>query len=80
MSKSLGNVILAKDFLKEHDREILKLIILSSKISAPINVTNELIENMYVILNKYKKLILNSLLILKILTNQKLIKMKNLLR
>lgn len=57
MSKSLGNVILAKDFLKEHDHEILKLIILSSKISAPINVTKELIENMYVILNKYKKLI-----------------------
>ncbi|UUD35375.1 class I tRNA ligase family protein [Mycoplasmopsis caviae] len=57
MSKSLGNVILAKDFIKQYDPFILKLIILNSKISAPINVTSEFIENMQTIEKKYKKVI-----------------------
>lgn len=57
MSKSLGNIILAKDFIEKHGPSVLKLIILSSKISTPINITNELISNMKTIEMKYQKLI-----------------------
>ena len=57
MSKSLGNIILAKDFIEKHGPNVLKLIILSSKISTPINITNELISNMKTIEMKYQKLI-----------------------
>lgn len=57
MSKSLGNIILAKDFIEKHGPSVLKLIILSSKISTPINITNELISNMKTIEMKYRKLI-----------------------
>lgn len=52
MSKSLGNVILAKDF----DEDIFKIILINSSVTAPIYITNELIENAKVIINKYKKL------------------------
>ncbi len=57
MSKSLGNIILAKEFIEKHGPSVLKLIILSSKISTPINITNELISNMKTIEMKYQKLI-----------------------
>ncbi|WP_029512755.1 class I tRNA ligase family protein [Mycoplasmopsis iners] len=57
MSKSLGNIILASDFIEKYGSTVLKLIILSSKITAPINVTDELISNMQSIEHKYKKLI-----------------------
>ncbi|UUM19325.1 class I tRNA ligase family protein [Mycoplasma sp. 1018B] len=57
MSKSLGNVILAKDFLNKYGPAILKLLFFNSKITAPINITDELISNMQQIENKYKKFI-----------------------
>ncbi|VEU78105.1 class I tRNA ligase family protein [Mycoplasmopsis columbinasalis] len=57
MSKSLGNIVLANDFLAKHDAEILKLIFLSSKLTAQINVTDELIDNMYKIKEKYVRVI-----------------------
>ncbi|OAB48765.1 class I tRNA ligase family protein [Mycoplasmopsis gallinarum] len=57
MSKSLGNIILANDFIEKYGPEILKLIILNSKISAPINITDSLIDNMQAILSKYKKFV-----------------------
>ncbi|MBZ4195381.1 class I tRNA ligase family protein [Mycoplasma tauri] len=57
MSKSLGNVILVKDFVKKHSPLLLKLIFLNSKITANINITPELINNMKSIEIKYRKII-----------------------
>ncbi|VEU76618.1 Cysteine--tRNA ligase [Mycoplasmopsis columbina] len=57
MSKSLGNIILADDFINKYGKDILKLIILSAKITAPINITEELIQNMQNIKNKLVKFI-----------------------
>lgn len=55
MSKSLGNVILPQEFFKIHGSEIYKLMILTAKFSAPINLTEELINNLKAIEAKYKK-------------------------
>ncbi|KKB26678.1 Cysteinyl-tRNA synthetase [Mycoplasmopsis meleagridis] len=57
MSKSLGNIILASSFIEKYGTEIIKLIILNSKVTAPINITKELIENMQIIQDKYKKFV-----------------------
>lgn len=66
MSKSLGNVILAKDFLaNDKNVDLYKLIILSSKFSAPLNLTDELFANVEQVLKKYKKTYFKSLLILR---------------
>lgn len=55
MSKSLGNIIYPQDFFNKHGVEIYKLLILTAKLSAPINMSDELIENLKNIEQKYKK-------------------------
>ncbi|WP_406617781.1 class I tRNA ligase family protein [Mycoplasmopsis lipophila] len=56
MSKSLGNVILAKNFLSnEHYADYYKLFILNSKFSSPINFNDEFMNNITKIYKKYKK-------------------------
>ncbi len=65
MSKSLGNIIAAKDFLNKFGPSILKLIFTNAKLTANINITDELIDNMIKLEIKYQKLIF------KFLTNFK---------
>ncbi len=45
MSKSLGNFITIRDFLKEYDASVLRWIVLSYHYRSPIDYTNELAEN-----------------------------------
>ncbi|MEE3928066.1 class I tRNA ligase family protein [Mycoplasmopsis ciconiae] len=56
MSKSLGNVLLAKDFLVQHSQNIFRIFLLLSAFNAPINISQENINNAYKYLNKIKKL------------------------
>ncbi len=44
MSKSEGNVIDAQDFIKEHGPDVLRMIFLSSSLTSPINITEEVIQ------------------------------------
>ena len=44
MSKSLGNVIWAKDLIKELGCNVYKWFMLSSHYRNPLNMTNEIIE------------------------------------
>ena len=55
MSKSLGNVILAKDFFKKYSPDVLRYIFLTTSISAPINLNNTLINQSLEQINKLKK-------------------------
>ena len=45
MSKSLGNVVLAKDALKEYGPNVLRLLILSTHYRAPVQFTEETISS-----------------------------------
>lgn len=44
MSKSLGNFITIKDFLKKHPQEVLRLMVLSNHYRSPFNYTEQLAE------------------------------------
>jgi len=44
MSKSIGNVILAKDFFKKEGADVLRFIFLTTSYSAPINLNSVLID------------------------------------
>ncbi|ATZ16860.1 cysteinyl-tRNA synthetase [Williamsoniiplasma luminosum] len=44
MSKSIGNVFLVKDFIKEYNANILRWIFLSTNYKQPLNLTDDLIE------------------------------------
>ena len=54
MSKSLGNFILAKDFIKEHTANVIKLVFLSTNYRLPINLTDKTFEEAENIDNKIK--------------------------
>ena len=54
MSKSLGNFILAKDFIKEHTANVIKLVFLSTNYRLPINLTDKTLEEAENIDNKIK--------------------------
>src|SRR5208337_2776451 len=45
MSKSLGNILLIKDFLKEYHPEVLRLFFLSAHYRNPVDYTDKAIEN-----------------------------------
>jgi len=45
MSKSLGNVVLAKDALQEYGANVLRLLILSTHYRAPVQFTSETVES-----------------------------------
>lgn len=57
MSKSLGNVILAKDFYKKYGANVLKLIFLQNTYSKPINITDQLINQQVKFENNLKSLL-----------------------
>ncbi|MDD3207131.1 MAG: cysteine--tRNA ligase [Bacilli bacterium] len=44
MSKSLGNVILAKDAIKKYGGSVIRLLLLATYYRAPLSLTNEVIE------------------------------------
>lgn len=54
MSKSLNNFILAKDFIKEHSTNVIKLAFLSTNYRQPLNLTDKVFEEALVIDNKIK--------------------------
>ncbi|WFQ91348.1 cysteine--tRNA ligase [Mycoplasma feriruminatoris] len=43
MSKSLGNVILVRDFIKQHNKNTLRWIFLTTNYTQPLNISNDLI-------------------------------------
>jgi cysteinyl-tRNA synthetase len=45
MSKSLGNTLTGKEFLKKYDGNVLRFLLLSSHYRAPLNLTDDVILN-----------------------------------
>lgn len=54
MSKSLNNFILAKDFIKEHSANVIKLAFLSTNYRQPLNLTDKVCDEALIIDNKIK--------------------------
>lgn len=54
MSKSLNNFILAKDFIKEHSANVIKLAFLSANYRQPLNLTDKVFDEALIIDNKIK--------------------------
>lgn len=54
MSKSLGNSILAKDVLERHSGNAIRLFFLTTHYRAPVNYTEENLNNMDKLANKYE--------------------------
>ncbi|MBQ8193154.1 MAG: cysteine--tRNA ligase [Bacilli bacterium] len=54
MSKSLNNFILAKDFIKEHTANVIKIALFSTHYRLPINLTDKVFEEAKNIDNKIK--------------------------
>lgn len=46
MSKSIGNIIYAEEFLKNYSADTYKLLMLSTSYSKPINITDELLASL----------------------------------
>ena len=44
MSKSLGNLVTIEDFLKEHDADVLRMLVLNSGYRNPLTYTEEVVE------------------------------------
>ena len=55
MSKSLGNVILAKDAIAQYGGNVLRLLILSTYYRSPVNITNETISSSKAEIEKMSK-------------------------
>ena len=55
MSKSLGNVVLAKDALKQFGGNVLRFLILSTPYRAPVSFTEEAVEAVKTELNRIQK-------------------------
>ena len=54
MSKSLNNFILAKDLIKEHSANVIKLAFLSTNYRQPLNLTDKVFDEALIIDNKIK--------------------------
>ncbi|ENY69114.1 Cysteinyl-tRNA synthetase [Metamycoplasma auris 15026] len=54
MSKSIGNLIFPHDFLKKYDVDTYKLLMLTTNYSKPINLTDELLQSIQSIINKFQ--------------------------
>lgn len=52
MSKSLGNFVLAKDFIKEHKANVIKLAMFKTHYRLPFNITEELLNEANIINDK----------------------------
>ena len=66
MSKSLNNFILAKDFIKEHSANVIKLAFLSTHYRQPLNLTDKVFEEATNIDNKINIVLKNANLELNI--------------
>ena len=55
MSKSIGNVWLADEFFENYSSDVLRYIFLTSSVSAPINVSTTLIEQVVQKIKGFKK-------------------------
>ncbi len=66
MSKSLNNFILAKDFIKEHSPNIIKLAIFTTHYRLPINFTDKVFEDAQNIDNKISSVLKNANLYLNV--------------
>ncbi len=53
MSKSIGNIMSIRDILKKHDREVVKLFLVSNNYRSPIDYTEKAIEEAEVSLNRF---------------------------
>ena len=71
MSKSLGNFILAKDFIKDHSPNEIKIALFSTHYRLPINLTKQVFEEAKNIDTKIKTVLKNANLNLNI-NNQKI--------
>lgn len=60
MSKSLGNVVLAKDFFAKYGPDVLRYIFLTASYSAPINLSDTLIKQAINQINKLEKIFIKS--------------------
>lgn len=60
MSKSLNNFILAKDFIKEHTSNVIKLALFNTHYRLPINLTSTVFEEAQNIDNKIKAVLKNA--------------------
>ncbi|WGI36868.1 cysteine--tRNA ligase [Mesomycoplasma lagogenitalium] len=56
MSKSIGNVLLAKDFAIENDPDVFRHLILSTNLSSPLNLTKILIEENSKKIEQFKRI------------------------
>ena len=66
MSKSLGNFILAKDFLNSHSANVIKLAFLSTNYRQPLNLTDKVFEEAQSIDTKIQSVLRNANTILNI--------------
>lgn len=66
MSKSLGNFILAKDFIKEHTANVIKIALFNTHYRLPINLTSQVFEEAQNIDTKIKTVLKNANLLLNI--------------
>ncbi|WP_374958957.1 cysteine--tRNA ligase [Mycoplasma sp. 'Moose RK'] len=55
MSKSEGNIFLAKDFCKKNNPDVLRNIFLTTNLKSPIDLTEKLLENHRNIIKNYRK-------------------------
>jgi cysteinyl-tRNA synthetase len=54
MSKSLGNFVLAKDFIKQHDANVIKIAMFKTHYRLPFNITDDLFKEAKIIDDKLK--------------------------
>jgi cysteinyl-tRNA synthetase len=60
MSKSLGNVVLVHDLRKDYPGEVIRLALLSAHYRAPLNWTQELLEQTHARLNRIYQILRNA--------------------
>ena len=54
MSKSIGNFVLAKDFIKEHEANVIKIAMFKTHYRLPLNITDEVFSEAKTIDDKLK--------------------------
>ena len=66
MSKSLGNVIFAKDMIAQHGGAVTRLVILSAHYRQPVNFTDETVSSAKVEVNKIQMAMKQAALLLQV--------------
>ncbi|AHI53443.1 cysteinyl-tRNA synthetase [Spiroplasma sabaudiense Ar-1343] len=56
MSKSLGNTLMVKDFIKDHGANVLRYLLLTTNYRQPINLTDDLINQSRIAIQKISAL------------------------